>query len=301
MYHYVRPIQNSEYPNLKGLELSSFKNQLDFFSKHYKFITAEEVLMAADGLLNISENSIWLTFDDGYKDHFQYVLPELKSRNIQGSFFPIADASQNNLLPDVNAIQFIIQAINNDDLLYEVLLDAFLDVDFNEKEFIKYWHDIDKSSRYDSENTVFFKQMLQKVLPEEHRKQIIDNLFNEVVGTNQQEFCKKLYMSMDELKVMLDEGMFIGSHTTSHRWLNSLDYKSQLDEIESSINFMSSIGAKTNDFIMCYPFGGYDSNTLKILREKNCKVALTTHVGEAYLIKNKCLELPRFDTNDFPQ
>ena len=126
MYHYVRPIQNSEYPNLKGLELSSFKNQLDFFSKHYKFITAEEVLMAADGLLNISENSIWLTFDDGYKDHFQYVLPELKSRNIQGSFFPIADASQNNLLPDVNAIQFIIQAINNDDLLYEVLLDAFL-------------------------------------------------------------------------------------------------------------------------------------------------------------------------------
>ena len=31
MYHYVRPIKNSEYPNLKGLELKDFKNQINFF------------------------------------------------------------------------------------------------------------------------------------------------------------------------------------------------------------------------------------------------------------------------------
>lgn len=301
MYHYVRPIKSSEFPNLKGLELSSFRNQLDYFSKNYEFVTAEEVLMASKGLLKIQDNSVWLTFDDGYKDHYEYVLPELKSRNIQGSFFPIADASQKNLLPDVNAIQFIIQTINNDDLLYEVLLESFINIDLSKNEFNKYWIETDKSSRYDSEKTIFFKKMLQKILPEEQRRKIIDHLFNEVIGINQQDFCKKLYMSRDELKIMLEQGMFIGSHSTSHKWLDSLNYDSQLEEIDSSLEFLSSIGAQADDFIMCYPFGGYDNNTLEILRKKDCKVALTTEVGEANLIKNKCLELPRFDTNDFPQ
>lgn len=34
MYHYVREIKKSKYPNLKGLEFSKFKNQIEFFSKN---------------------------------------------------------------------------------------------------------------------------------------------------------------------------------------------------------------------------------------------------------------------------
>ena len=29
MYHYVRPIKNSKYPNIKGLEIKEFKNQIE--------------------------------------------------------------------------------------------------------------------------------------------------------------------------------------------------------------------------------------------------------------------------------
>ena len=40
---------------------------------------------------NIPENSCLLTFDDGYKDHIDYVLPELMKRKLQGSFFPLSE------------------------------------------------------------------------------------------------------------------------------------------------------------------------------------------------------------------
>ena len=46
MYHYVRPINDSDYPNIKGLELEGFKRQLDFLGSKFCFITAEDVVDA---------------------------------------------------------------------------------------------------------------------------------------------------------------------------------------------------------------------------------------------------------------
>ena len=43
MYHYVRPILNSKYPGLKGLELKSFQ-QLDYLQKNYSIIDPKRLL-----------------------------------------------------------------------------------------------------------------------------------------------------------------------------------------------------------------------------------------------------------------
>ena len=44
MYHYVRPIKNSIFPKIKGLEFKLFQRQLDYLSQKYHFITAEELI-----------------------------------------------------------------------------------------------------------------------------------------------------------------------------------------------------------------------------------------------------------------
>ena len=111
MYHYVRPIKGSKYPNIKGLELEGFFRQLDFFQDNFKIITAEEVVKNINKRVNLSDDSLWLTFDDGYKDHINFVLPELKKRGIQGTFFPTVKpiVEKNDL--DVNAIHYILASI----------------------------------------------------------------------------------------------------------------------------------------------------------------------------------------------
>ena len=44
MYHYVRPIQGSRYPGIKGLEYKLFEEQIDFLRKNYQIIRVEDVL-----------------------------------------------------------------------------------------------------------------------------------------------------------------------------------------------------------------------------------------------------------------
>ena len=33
MYHYVRDLKNSRYPNIKGLDIEKFKKQIKFFKE----------------------------------------------------------------------------------------------------------------------------------------------------------------------------------------------------------------------------------------------------------------------------
>ena len=37
MYHYVRPIRNSEFSDIKGLEITQFQNQIAFFRQNFHF------------------------------------------------------------------------------------------------------------------------------------------------------------------------------------------------------------------------------------------------------------------------
>ena len=52
---------------------------------------------------------------------------------------------------------------------------------------------------------------------------------------------------------------------------------------------------------MCYPYGGYNTDTLSIIDKLGAAAGVTTEVQKANLSKDNPLLLPRFDTNDFPQ
>ena len=85
MYHYIRK-KNEELPFFKFLNIQNFKKQLDYFDEKNSFMTKDEFyeVIIDKKYLN---NKIILTFDDGLIDHYDYVLPELKKRNLWGMFF----------------------------------------------------------------------------------------------------------------------------------------------------------------------------------------------------------------------
>ena len=108
-------------------------------------------------------------------------------------------------------------------------------------------------------------------------------------------------MSIKDLEQLVSEGMYIGNHSYNHYWLNSVSYNKQYNEIKESLKFLEEIQAPNNNWIMCYPYGAYNKDTISILKKLNCIAGLTTKVGIANLTKNNLFELSRFDTNDFPQ
>jgi len=81
MYHYVRDLARSRFPEIKGLSLERFRRQLDYIQSHFSPIALDDVFEAAsDPKKDLPPNSILLTFDDGYSDHFLNVFPFLDAR-----------------------------------------------------------------------------------------------------------------------------------------------------------------------------------------------------------------------------
>ena len=72
-------------PEPNGLvDIEKFKRQLDFFQSKFGFIEKNDYIEAIKSKKNIK--GVVLTFDDGLKDHIQFVLPELIKRKLCNDF-----------------------------------------------------------------------------------------------------------------------------------------------------------------------------------------------------------------------
>ena len=94
-YHYIRPIKKSKYPNLKGMEIKKFQSQLNKLRKIYKILNINDLIEILR-IKKFKKNSCVLTFDDGYKDNFKYVFPELK-KGILWDFF-LVSSTKNKII-----------------------------------------------------------------------------------------------------------------------------------------------------------------------------------------------------------
>tara|TARA_R110002095_G_scaffold103660_1_gene90851 strand:- start:3720 stop:4670 length:951 start_codon:yes stop_codon:yes gene_type:complete len=302
MYHYVREIKNSPYPGIKGLEFDGFKRQLDFLSNQHEFISADQLIAYITGeQVDFPENACLLTFDDGYRDHFDFVFPELIKRKISGCFFPPAQPIEENTLLDVNAIHFILASVEDHNCLFKDLNNELRARDIPESLIEQSISRLAQPSRYDSAEIIYIKRMLQRELPFELRTEITRLLFEKYVEKSEAEFSKELYMTAAEIEEMVRSGMYVGSHTYHHFWLNAVDAETQEQEIDRSLQFLEKVGAPTSNWIMCYPYGAYNEETLEIIGRKKCVIGFTTKVDPSSLDRNAALEMSRFDTNDFPQ
>ncbi len=303
MYHYVRDLTATRYPNIKGLELSAFRNQIDYFKRFYHFVTVAECIAALRGEVELPKNSVLLTFDDAILDHYTNVFPLLDENGIQGCFFPPARAILENEMLDIHKIHFILAVTSDPDkMLTEVF--QFMDEYRSEKSLPDndyYKTNFLKPMRFDHKYIGLIKKLLQRELPKELRTKIVNELFSKYVSVDERAFCEELYMSVDQIKALQRNGMYIGSHCHDHVWLNSVDPQEQRRQIELSLEFLHTVGAPTKDWVMCYPHGGYDDSVINILRENDCAMGLAVQVGIANLSQQNAFILRRLDTNDIPK
>jgi len=299
MYHYVRDLKRSRFPRIKGLEIELFRQQLQYLRRHYAPVTMEQVIAATQCAQSLPANPVLLTFDDGYADHFQFVLPVLEEMGIQGSFFPPARACLENRVLDVNKVHYVLASVDDAEMLAAsilVMLEEFrgtYPIESNDAYLERYA----KPSRFDPPEVIFIKRMLQVGLPEPVRNAITEELFHRHVTDDEAAFAAELYMSIDQLRWLVRRGMYVGSHGYDHYWLDSLDRANQERQIDLSLDFLRRLGCDTRNWTMCYPFGAWNESLLSILRQRGCRLGLTTRVDLADM-RSDPLTLPRLDTND---
>lgn len=302
MYHYVRDLSNSRYPQIKGLDVSLFKKQIEFFRNNFNMVTVEDVIGAYDNGISLPEKAMLLTFDDGYIDHFNTVFPILNENGIQGSFFIPGKTFTENVLLDVNKIHFILATADINELYNDLLerIDYLIqNHEFNDMSKEEMIEKYAVANRFDPKEVIFVKRVLQMVLPEDIRNRISSELFEKYVGIEESRFSRELYMNIDQIKCMKRNGMHIGLHGYDHYWLGKLDKEKMEADIEKSMEVLSDVIDK-NCFIMNYPYGNYSDDVLDCLSRKGCKLGMTTDVRIADINKDDRLLLPRLDCNDFP-
>lgn len=308
MYHYVRDLRHSRYPDIKGLDTELFREQIHYLKKNYNFVKIEEVIEAYKGNYVLPDNPVILTFDDAYSDHFTNVFPILEKEHIQGCFYPPVRAITEHIVLDVNKIHFILASTPSnqfDKLLEEIklMLNIYRE-EYGLNTYDYYFEKLAKANRFDNKETIFVKRLLQSELELTIRKKMVDELFVKIVGVDESSFSRELYMSIDQIRCMIDCGMHVGSHGFDHFWLGTLPKDKQELEIKQSVSFIKEIGADINNWSICYPYGNYNEDTIELLKKYNCSLGLTTIVGKANPDNSDIdavYKLPRLDTNDLPK
>jgi peptidoglycan/xylan/chitin deacetylase (PgdA/CDA1 family) len=303
MYHFVRDLERSRYPAIKGLDTRRFVGQLDYVLAHYQVVRMEDVLAALDDPgAELPPRALLLTFDDGYADHYQTVFPILDRLGLQGSFFAPARAILERRVLDVNKIHFVLAGAA-DPTRVAAALEAQLDAFRGDHELAStatYRARHAHANRWDPAEVIYVKRMLQKGLPEAVRAPIADALFRTFVTADEAAFAEELYLSLEQLRCMRRHGMHVGSHSHDHLWLDTLTETEQRRQVVASVDFLRVVGCDLDAWTMCYPYGGFDASLLAILGDHGCRLGLTTELALADLDAHHRLTLPRIDTNDLP-
>ncbi len=300
MYHYVRPNIERLSERHNVLDLDLFDKQLDLLAKKYDFVLGNDLLMIDQDIATF-ENKIWLTFDDGYRDCIDYVLPSLLKRDAIGTFYIPTEAIFERKLLDVNKIHILLSSQVTPKEIVKIAgqyfsdmgLEAILQISFAEL-FAKYA----VANLWNDSETEFIKKLFQKLIPTDIRKKFLANVFNQLVKRSESSWVDEFYLAPDDVQTLVECGMEIGSHGHSHEWLAEMTKDDQRDELTKSFAYLDNAVKDGKLRSMCCPFSSYNEDTLNILRSLGVRIGVLNRF-ETYakfeVGATELLELDRID------
>ncbi|MCB0723480.1 MAG: polysaccharide deacetylase family protein [Ignavibacteriae bacterium] len=298
MYHYVRE-PSEELPYFKFLNVDDFKQQLDFFEKEEGFVSRDDFIRAFE--TGETYNGVVLTFDDGFKDHFEYVLPILRERGLWGVFYIPTGPFVNKSILNVHRIHLLLGTYGGK-RIFDALTGKLEDDMLTHKDIKEF-----TTNTYDKQDNDAYTKMVKRILNYyigyEFQGPVVIELMKEFL--NEDELIKDFYVSQEEIKKMHDEGMIVGSHTVNHPVMSKLSDDEQRNEVADSFGFLDGATGGLQIRTFCYPYGGFHSfneQSEKILIQNGCKFAFNVEsrsIEPADLL-DRPTALPRYDCNEFP-
>lgn len=295
-YHFVRARREGRF-SLRAHETPErFEQQLAQIAQEFPFCRVGDLV---NPNRDVPTASVALTFDDGALDVATQAAPLLQRHGAVATVFVCAQPYLEGRLLEIQKIEF---------LMRELALPRFRQA-FQDELKRQFPMGVERGSldfaggyrfyRYDEEEIREFKLDLNYRLPYECVVPVLDAVFTAVFGEEAEaEAVRETYMSLDDLKRLLDLGFELGVHTHRHRVLPRLDFEAQREEIQRGLEFLREISGQSS-LAVAYPFGFHDQRTRKVMEELGLLAGLTM---ERRVIEPEDLRarwsLPRYDVND---
>lgn len=299
MYHYVKP-RTDGMPFFAHLALDDFRRQLDWFADTSEFIDRERFLGVIDGG-EFPDNAVVLTFDDGFRDHYDFVLPELESRGLWGIFYVPTGIYETKRLLDVHRVHCLLGRLGGARALAR--LQTLLTPEMLSAEYEKLFASLSYQLLDHDESTRRFKHVLNYLILDRYRAGVLDAMMADTF--DETALVETFYMDPTMIADMQRRGMVVGSHSVTHPVFSKLAPDTQKIEIEASFRFLDDVTGGLSLRTFCYPYGlphTYTADTQRLLCESGCRFSVSVDFRdvEAADVKVRVQALPRHDCNAFP-
>jgi len=266
-YHGIDLIENKKY-NLRFISKDNLEKQFAFFKKHFNVLSVADYF---EGKLALDKFNIAITFDDGYKNNFKYLLPLVEKYQIPVSIYisGLNRTPYNYLWADMLDIVTIHSPLKYLELDGEV--------------FVK------KNGQFISDDGTSLKQFIKDAGSWKYKEILYNRLscFGDIVKNNAIDDYWQLMTDEEIKRVSQSSFITIGSHGFYHNNLGVMPIDQSVEEVTMSKNYIESLTQKNVDAI-AFPDGSYNRLLVEKLKEIGIKnqLALAYHYPEDENDKN---------------
>lgn len=212
-YHSVVNPEDNYYAH-PGICISpcQFERQIAYMASNYNIVSLDTVVDCVNNKVNFPENSVVITFDDGYRDNYR-AYEIMKKYNATGTFYITAECIDGKKVLWLFEVRYLVINIQKEKIELNINGDNLV---FSTENRNKCIDDI----------TVLIKSN-----DIEEREIIMEQLRGQVSVDNYDELSGKVMLSWDQVREMSENGMTIGGHTNTHCNLPNARLENAIKEI----------------------------------------------------------------------
>jgi len=297
MYHYVRP-DAANSPYFPYLSLAHFEQQLDDFERTYGFVGRDAFFRWVEG--GAAPEGVLLTFDDGLRDHSEFVLPALRARGLFGLFYVPSGPASTGCILDVHKVHLVVGKLGGAAVL------EWLQT--NTPHLLSSAQDDGRAGSYYADKnadqaTKLVKYLFNWRLLEKEKGAVLSELLDHAFAGRPPGW-QEFYLDEQAAHDLSEAGMGVGPHGHSHEVTSRLSPEQQREEIDFSCAFVERVGGSRR-WGYCYPFGSklsFSPETQEIVAQAGCPFAFAVGAGDIVkpMVELQRYALPRHDCNSFP-
>jgi peptidoglycan/xylan/chitin deacetylase (PgdA/CDA1 family) len=223
-----------------AISASDFTQHLDYLqSQGHTFIHFSEIKGAIE---NKAYKPTIIYFDDGFSDNLTVALPILESRNIKATVFVTTGFIDGTEIPQTSYLRWLLIRQAKESKEIEQCVQSFKTKSYDERRILTDKYDqLDPTAKSDWENL-------------------------------------SIYLTKDQLKLLVSHDIEIGSHTASHTKLTELT-DSELDiELRQSREVLRVLTAQSIE-VLSFPHGRSDERVVNTLKNNGYTYAVGTDIG----------------------
>jgi peptidoglycan/xylan/chitin deacetylase (PgdA/CDA1 family) len=246
---------------LRGLTVSprNFERQISYLRRKYHLLSLVEYVKRKKTGSSL-KNCAVITFDDGFKDFITQAWPILKKYQAPATMF----------MPSG-----FLDLVHWQHQLY-----AILDEPKIEKAAIRLGcEEVPLDLRNDREKYLTIRRFIAAIgglAPAERQRMV--NYIGDVLQVTKKLTPAELYLTKEDLRLLVKEGVSLGAHSVSHEHLEGLDEQQLDEEITKAMEFIKELTGEYNS-AFALPFSTGNEKVYKKLEAHGCLCSFSNESG----------------------